>query len=190
MNAIASIITTDREIVLTGSNIMALLGILTGAENPGRAKNRGEAAKRFATAATEAGIDYYAVLGCPNFTDASAALGALLKAKDEAAKAAAAPTPKAPRYALNESRRRAALKVVADNTTPKKAKAASGTSKVAIIKELLLRPEGTTTEEVLKATGWPAVSMPQQAKAAKLELTKTKEKGQNTRYYGKEITLQ
>jgi cell pole-organizing protein PopZ len=56
-------------------------------------------------------------------------------------------------------------------------------SKVTLIASLLKRKEGTTTAEVLKATGWPAVSMPQQAKAAKLTLRKEKVQGQPTRYY-------
>lgn len=58
-----------------------------------------------------------------------------------------------------------------------------GKSKVAAIAALLTRPEGTTTAEILKATGWPSVSVPQQAKAAGLKLRKEKEKGSPTRYY-------
>src|ERR1035437_6542130 len=48
-------------------------------------------------------------------------------------------------------------------------------SKVEIIAGLLKRPEGCTTADVLQATGWPAVSMPAQAKAAGLTLTKEKD---------------
>lgn len=58
-----------------------------------------------------------------------------------------------------------------------------GKSKVAAIAALLTRPEGTTTAEILKATGWPSVSVPQQAKAAGLKLRKEKEKGSPTRYF-------
>lgn len=43
-------------------------------------------------------------------------------------------------------------------------------SKLAKIAALLRRKEGCTTAEVLKATGWPAVSMPQQAKSLGLAL--------------------
>lgn len=50
-------------------------------------------------------------------------------------------------------------------------------SKLSIIVGLLKRPGGCTTADVLKATGWPAVSMPQQAKAAGLELKKEKVDG-------------
>lgn len=56
-------------------------------------------------------------------------------------------------------------------------------SKLAIIHGLLTRPEGCTTKEVLKACDWPAVSMPQQAKAAGLTLRKEKVDGVN-RYFG------
>lgn len=48
-------------------------------------------------------------------------------------------------------------------------------TKKEIIADLLLK--GTTAAEVLKATGWPSVSMPQQAKAAGMKLEKVKEGG-------------
>lgn len=54
-------------------------------------------------------------------------------------------------------------------------------SKVEIIAGLLKRPEGCTTADVLKITGWPSVSMPAQAKAAGLTLQKEKD-GSVTRY--------
>lgn len=54
-------------------------------------------------------------------------------------------------------------------------------SKLAIVVDLLKRPEGCTTKDVLAATGWPTVSMPQQAKAAGLALKKEKD-GKVTRY--------
>lgn len=60
---------------------------------------------------------------------------------------------------------------------------AGGTSKAALIGQLLLRKEGCTTADVLKATGWPSVSMPAQAKMVGLKLRKEKE-GKVTRYYG------
>lgn len=56
-------------------------------------------------------------------------------------------------------------------------------SKLAMIAGLLTRPEGCITKDVLEATGWPAVSMPQQAKAAGLTL-RTEKEGRVTRYFG------
>lgn len=50
-------------------------------------------------------------------------------------------------------------------------------SKLEIIARLLRRPEGCTTADVLKATEWPSVSMPQQAKAAGITLVKEKKDG-------------
>lgn len=55
-------------------------------------------------------------------------------------------------------------------------------SKAAIIGDLLKRKEGCTTADVLTATGWPAVSMPQQAKMLGVELRKEKQ-GTTTRYW-------
>lgn len=54
-------------------------------------------------------------------------------------------------------------------------------SKLETIVKLLQRAKGCTTKDVLEATGWPAVSMPQQAKAAGLKLIKEKD-GAVTRY--------
>lgn len=56
-------------------------------------------------------------------------------------------------------------------------------SKVEMVANLLKRKEGCTTADVLKATGWPTVSMPNQAKQAGLVLKKEKNKGEPTRYY-------
>jgi hypothetical protein len=55
-------------------------------------------------------------------------------------------------------------------------------SKLELIVGLLTRKEGCTTADVLSVTDWPAVSMPQQAKAAGLKLKKVKE-GKVTRYW-------
>lgn len=55
-------------------------------------------------------------------------------------------------------------------------------SKLALIVGLLTRSGGCTTADILAATGWPAVSVPQMAKSAGLTLKKTKEKGSPTRY--------
>ena len=57
-------------------------------------------------------------------------------------------------------------------------------SKLALVADMLKRKEGCTTAEVLAATGWPAVSMPQQARAAGLTLVKEKV-GKVTRYRAK-----
>ncbi|MDE2103590.1 MAG: DUF3489 domain-containing protein [Patescibacteria group bacterium] len=54
-------------------------------------------------------------------------------------------------------------------------------SKLETIVGMLKRKEGCTAAEVLKATGWPSVSMPQQARAAGLTL-KTEKEGRTTRY--------
>jgi len=62
-----------------------------------------------------------------------------------------------------------------------KSKAKAG-SKLSIVGELLTK--GATTAEVLKATGWPSISMPAQAKALGLELVKVKEGGV-FKYYAK-----
>lgn len=56
-------------------------------------------------------------------------------------------------------------------------------SKTEVVANLLKRPEGCTTKDVLTATGWPTVSMPQQAKAAGLTLRKEKD-GKVSRYFG------
>lgn len=56
-------------------------------------------------------------------------------------------------------------------------------SKASKVAEMLLRPQGCTNKEVLKATGWPTVSMPAQAAMAGLKLRKEKTDG-GLRYYG------
>jgi hypothetical protein len=56
-------------------------------------------------------------------------------------------------------------------------------SKAAKIAEMLLRKEGCSAKEVLKATGWPTVSMPAQAKMVGLKLKKEKTDS-GLRYYG------
>ena len=54
-------------------------------------------------------------------------------------------------------------------------------SKLEIVATLLRQPGGTTTKEILAKTGWPTVSVPQQAKAAGITLHKEKVDGV-TRY--------
>lgn len=63
-----------------------------------------------------------------------------------------------------------------ENQTDKVAPSSFKTKKEHIA-HLLSQPNGTTTSEVLKATGWPAVSMPQQAAAIGVKLVKWKENG-------------
>lgn len=58
-------------------------------------------------------------------------------------------------------------------------------SKMAMIKSLLTRKNGCTARDVLDGTGWKAVGMPAMAKAVGLKLTKSKVKGEVTRYFGK-----
>jgi hypothetical protein len=57
-------------------------------------------------------------------------------------------------------------------------------SKTQLVHDLLTRPEGCTSKDVMQATGWPSVSMPAQAKAAGLVLRKDKPADGPTRYYG------
>lgn len=81
--------------------------------------------------------------------------------------------------------RRSAGGAARGRTKPEKAasKPREG-NKRDLVAALLLRPEGTTSREILDATGWPAVSVPQQAKASRLELRKVKAPGEPTRYFG------
>jgi len=59
----------------------------------------------------------------------------------------------------------------------------SGPTKREIAANLLQRPEGCTSRDILDATGWPAVSVPAIAKASGLTLRQEKD-GRVTRYYG------
>lgn len=61
--------------------------------------------------------------------------------------------------------------------------ATGGRSKREIVAALLTRAEGCTTADILEATGWPAVSVPQQARSSGLELRSQKMPGQPTRYW-------
>lgn len=62
-------------------------------------------------------------------------------------------------------------------------KVGGGKTKAEIIGEMLMRPEGTTAQEVRETMGWPSVSMPAQARAAGLKLRKEKV-GALTKYWG------
>lgn len=73
-----------------------------------------------------------------------------------------------------------AAKPKAKAAPAKKSEVKAG-SKLEIIVGLLKRPEGCTTKEVLAATNWPTVSMPQQAALAGIKLVKEKFDGV-TRY--------
>lgn len=61
---------------------------------------------------------------------------------------------------------------------------AGGPSKSEQAADLLRRPEGCTTKDILDLTGWPSVSVPAVARANGLTLTQTKE-GRVTTYFGK-----
>ena len=56
-------------------------------------------------------------------------------------------------------------------------------SKLETVVGLLTRKGGCTAKDVLAATGWPTVSLPQQAKAAGLTLRKEKPEDGPTRYF-------
>ena len=123
---------------------------------------------------------------------------------------APAAAPKAKRTLTPEQReatqkadrdRRAAKKAAAPqqtesemSTTKKARKAAkakttnghAGTrgEKTLKIARLLQRKNGVTRAEILEYTGWPSVSVQAMAKAAGLKLSKSKEKGSPTSYFG------
>lgn len=99
-------------------------------------------------------------------------------AKKSPSKRPSKPAKAAPRQ---KAARSASRKAVKGDTT---AKAVRPGSKLSLIVNLLQRKEGCTAAEVLKVTKWPAVSMPQQAKAAGIELATEKE-GRTTRYWSK-----
>lgn len=63
------------------------------------------------------------------------------------------------------------------------AKSTGANTKAALIGTLLMNPKGCTTADMLKATGWPSLSVPRQAKMVGLGLRKEKD-GKVTRYFG------
>lgn len=101
-----------------------------------------------------------------------------------AAKAASKANGKAPGKATGAGKaaKGKAGKATAQKHTTDRAKGGAKGSKLALIVDLLKRKQGCTREDVLKATGWPSVSMQQQAKSAGLKLRKDKQKGQPTCY--------
>lgn len=98
------------------------------------------------------------------------------------AKAAGKPA-KAPKPAKATKAAPKADKPASEAPNKGERKAREGT-KTSTVRALLLQDGGTTTKDVLAATGWPSVSMPQQAEATGLTLRKEKVKGEPTRYYG------
>lgn len=62
---------------------------------------------------------------------------------------------------------------------------AGGPTKRDLAADLLRRPEGCTTQDILTATGWPAVSVPAIARASGLNLRQEKT-GRVTTYFGTE----
>lgn len=60
----------------------------------------------------------------------------------------------------------------------------AGLSKTHIVKHLLMQPGGTTTAEILKHTGWTAVTVPGHAAKHGLDITKTKNAAGETIYKG------
>lgn len=103
------------------------------------------------------------------------------KTKKAARKAAAKPVRK---VAAKKAPKPAAKKAAAPKAAGKAVEGLRPGTKLAIVAGLLTRKEGCTGADVLKATAWPSVSMPQQAKAAGLKLRKEKAKGEPTRYFG------
>lgn len=67
-------------------------------------------------------------------------------------------------------------------------KAVRAGSKTEVVRALLLQSGGTTTAQILTATGWPTVSVPALAASCGLDLRKEKVKGAPTKYYGTEKT--
>lgn len=87
-----------------------------------------------------------------------------------------------------KAKARNAVKGKTKAKAPKKANAAKAEktarsgSKTEAIKSLLSRAAGCTAAEVMEATGWPSVSMPQQARNLGIKL-KTEKEGRVTRYW-------
>jgi hypothetical protein len=91
------------------------------------------------------------------------------------------PAPKAKAKAKKSAKAKGSTKAKAPAKTKGSAKK-SGESKTALVGKLMNRKEGCTTADVLKLTGWPAVSMPAMAAALGVKLRKVKE-GRTTHYF-------
>jgi hypothetical protein len=63
----------------------------------------------------------------------------------------------------------------------------TGGTKAQLVGRLMLRPEGVTGPEAMAATGWPSISLPQQAAMCGLSYT-TKREGRYVRYFAKPAT--
>lgn len=169
---------------ISGSQIAQLTAILTGGGFK-RAKDKETAAKRFRDEATKVGIDPEKALGMP-FDQAKAHVEHMAKLAKSAPEAAPAARVKA-------IREKAAKMVEKAPPAHKAAKPARKAhlekpvripSKRELVAQLLSRPKGATRQEILDATGWPAVSVQSMAKASSLTLRQEKE-GRSFRYYGK-----
>jgi hypothetical protein len=109
-------------------------------------------------------------------------------AKQDRAKGKDKDKPKSPPKPAAKPKRAptAAKRAKAAIKAPPKAKRASeprAGSKTAMAADLIRRPEGCTTADILKATDWPTVSLPAVAKAAGITLRKDKKPGEVTRYF-------
>lgn len=195
---------------LSAVQISQLTAIITGGEYK-RAANRDAAAKRFLKVADEAGISAPTAILDMSFDAASAVIQTELSAanaasepvakpaaKRKAAPAAAAETDtNAVDEAMQKFERASAKERDADfmrdlfrevfeagrAARSRRSTGRSGPTKREIAANLLQRPEGCTTRDILDATGWPAVSVPAIAKASGLTLRQEKD-GRATRYYG------
>jgi sRNA-binding protein len=113
----------------------------------------------------------------------------LKELKTEASKAATTQESSMRKSATKKTAAKPAKSVpkTARRTRPARVDSARGVrpgSKLEVVVGLLKRKEGCTAAEVLAATDWPAVSMPQMAKAGGLKLRKEKAKGEPSRYFG------
>ena len=95
---------------------------------------------------------------------------------------------KAPKATKAKAPKVAKPKAAKTPKAPKAKKAPKGDrgAKVAKLKSMLLRKSGVTRAEVLEALGWKAISFQDNAKKLGLKLTKSKEKGKKTLYFGAE----
>lgn len=97
---------------------------------------------------------------------------------------AAAKAPKADKAASSKKAAKAKARApVSGKAASGPAKAIRPGSKLEIVVGLLTRKGGCTSADILAATEWPAVSVPQQARAAGLTLRQEKD-GKVTRYWG------
>lgn len=160
-----------------------------------KAKQSGELAKMPLTG--KAALAAIAAAG-PDLVDPPQTEAAKLPVPPPSAKqdrAKAKDKPKSPPKAApaKQSAPAAAKKATKASKAPRKAKGAQRApkatsagprpgTKTALVADMLRRPEGCTAAEVMAACSWPAVSMPQQAKAAGLKLRKEKD-GKVSRYW-------